>query len=702
MSDEERRWRELTTEQRQPRLLAAGSVPYQLLYTNADVQGITPSWPGVAPYTRGAYASMYRGRPWTIRQYAGFSSAAESNCFYREALRSGQRGLSIAFDLPTHRGYDSDHPRAAGDVGKAGVAIDTVEDMRVLFDGIALDQVSVSMTMNGAVLPVLACFIVAAEEQGIRPAALLGTIQNDILKEYIVRNTFIYPPAVGMRIAVDVIEHLSQTMPKFNSISISGYHFQEAGADPALELALTLGNACAYLDAALARGLAVDSIAPRLSFFFAIGMRFLQEIAKLRAARALWAQLLCKYQPRDPKSSVLRTHCQTSGYSLTQQQPLNNIVRTTIEALAAVLGGTQSLHTNAYDEAVGIPVAESARVARNTQLILQHETDITHTVDPLGGSYAIESLTRDLQAAAEKILADLEAQGGMLAAITSGYAKNKIEQSAVHKQALIDRGTDVVVGVNKFQHPDDDGVMEVRDIDTTALRAQQVQALQRIKKTRDAGAVSQALQRLRDAAAKPGTNLMPATLAAVRQRATVGEVSAALEDVFGRYQAEVSLTSSSLYVDNYGDDDAQVKAVRAQIAQFAHQTGRQPRILVGKLGQDGHDRGLHVIAVAFSNFGFDVDLAPLFQTPAEVVKHAIENDVHVIGISTHTAGHKVLIPQLLAGLKDTAIAVVAGGIIPPQDYEFLRQAGVREIFVPGTTLPECAARVMQVLSPDGG
>lgn len=700
MRDDERQWHELAAAQHQQPVLDAGGVPYQLLYTGADVQGIAPSWPGVAPYTRGAYASMYRGRPWTIRQYAGFSSAEESNRFYREALRGGQRGLSIAFDLPTHRGYDSDHLRARGDVGKAGVAIDTVEDMQVLFDGIALDQVSVSMTMNGAVLPVLACFIVAAEEQGVKPAVLRGTIQNDILKEYIVRNTFIYPPAVGMRIAVDVIEHLSQTMPKFNSISISGYHFQEAGADPALELAFTLGNACAYLDAALARGLTVDSIAPRLSFFFAIGMRFLQEIAKLRAARTLWAQLLRKYRPRDPKSSLLRTHCQTSGYSLTQQQPLNNIVRTTIEALAAVLGGTQSLHTNAYDEAISIPVAEAARVARNTQLILQHETDVTHTVDPLGGSYAIESLTRDLHNTAEKILADIATQGGMLAAITSGYAKNKIEQSAVHKQALIDRGAEVVVGVNKFQQSDDDRMPALRDIDTTALRDRQVRALQKIKKTRDTTAVKQALQRLRAAAAESSTNLMPATLVAIRQRATVGEVSAALEDVCGRYRAEVTLTSSSLYLDNYGDDE-QVKAVQTQIAQFAQQTGRQPRILVAKLGQDGHDRGMNIIAVAFSNLGFDVDLAPLFQTPAEVVKHAIENDVHAIGISTHTAGHRVLIPQLLEDLKHTAIAVVAGGIIPPQDYEFLRKAGVREIFVPGTALPECAARVMRVLLHDG-
>ena len=696
MRDDEQKWRAATAQERDA--IGASGLPYQLLYTAADVSDIALSWPGFAPWTRGAYPTMYRGRPWTIRQYAGFSSAAESNRFYREALQGGQRGLSVAFDLPTHRGYDSDHARAVGDVGKAGVAIDTVEDMKVLFDGIALDQVSVSMTMNGAVLPVLACFIVAAAEQGVSQSALRGTIQNDILKEYIVRNTFIYPPAAGMRIAVDVIEHVSKMMPNFNSISVSGYHFHEAGAEPALELALTLGNACAYLDAALERGLDIDNIAPRLSFFFAIGMHFLQEIAKLRAARTMWAQLVGKYQPRHPKSAVLRTHCQTSGYSLTQQQPLNNVVRTTIEALAAVLGGTQSLHTNAYDEAVSIPVAQSARVARHTQLILQHETDLTYTVDPLGGSYAIEHLTRDLQHAAQQILADIAAQGGMLAAITSGYAKHKIEQSAVRKQARIDRGDEVIVGVNKFQE-DDDSMLAHRDIDTTALRHQQLQSLQAIKKKRDDAAVNATLQHLRQVAQCERTNLMPATIAAVQQRATVGEISAVLEEVFGRYQPATTLSGSSIYINNYGEDE-QVRAVQEQIARFAKHTGRPPRLLVAKLGQDGHDRGLQVIAAAFSNFGFDVDLAPLFQTPAEVVKHALENDVHIIGISTHAGGHKVLIPQLLEDLQGTSIVVVAGGIIPPQDYEFLRAAGVREIFAPGSALPDCAARVMRVLLND--
>lgn len=698
MRDDEQKWRELTAEQHQQRVVDASGMTYQLLYTDADVRDIDPSWPGFAPWTRGAYPTMYRGRPWTIRQYAGFSGAEETNRFYHEALRGGQRGLSVAFDLPTHRGYDSDHPRAAGDVGKAGVAIDTVEDMKVLFAGIALDRVSVSMTMNGAVLPILACFIVAAEEQRVSPKAMTGTIQNDILKEYIVRNTYIYPPQVGMRIAIDVIEYLSKEMPKFNSISVSGYHFHEAGAEPSLELALTLGDALAYLDAAVERGLDVDSIAPRLSFFFAIGMRFLQEVAKLRAARSLWAQLMQKYHPRHPKSSVLRTHCQTSGYSLTQQQPLNNIVRTTIEAMAAVLGGTQSLHTNAYDEAVSIPVAQAARVARNTQLILQHETDLTNTVDPLGGSYAIESLTRDLQNAAQKILADIEARGGMVAAID--YAKHKIEASAAHKQALIDRGAEIIVGVNKFQSPDDDALLDFRDIDTTALREHQLQALQKIKQKRNDSAVRDALQRLREDA-RAENNLMSATLAAVRQRATVGEITAALEDVFGRHQPLTTLSSSRVYLDNYGDHTQEVSMVQKQIAIFAKRTGRQPRILVAKLGQDGHDRGLNVIAAGFSNLGFDVDLAPLFQTPAEVVKHAVENDVHVIGVSTHTASHKVLIPQLLTELRKTKIVVVTGGIIPPQDHEFLRKAGVRDIFTPGTALPVCAARVMRVLLNDG-
>ena len=674
---------------------------YRPLYTPADSEGISSSQPGLPPYTRGIYPTMYLRRPWTIRQYAGFSSAAETNRFYRHALQAGQRGLSVAFDLPTHRGYDSDHPRASGDVGKAGTAIDTVEDMQALFHEIPLDQVSVSMTMNGAVIPVLACFLVVAEEQQVEWSSLTGTIQNDILKEYLVRNTYIYPPEHGMRVAIDVIEFISTTVPKFNSISVSGYHFQEAGADPALELAFTLADAIAYLDAVQARGIDIDMIAPRISFFFGIGMNFLLEIAKLRAARTLWYELMQKYKPKNPRSSVLRTHCQTSGYSLTQQQPLNNIVRTTIEAMAAVLGGTQSLHTNAYDEAVSIPTDQAAQVARNTQLILQHETDIAKTVDPLGGSYAIESLTRELLTTAQEIIVEITQQGGMIKAIEQGYARRRIEEAAARKQALIDRGEEIVIGINKFRDTGDSVPLDFRDIDTTALRACQLRSLQKIKKDRDNAAVKKYLQRLRESAATTA-NLLPPAIDAIRQRATVGEVSTALEDVFGRYQPSGVLTVTTAYIDTYGEDK-QVEAVRAQVMRFVTQTGRQPRILVAKLGQDGHDRGLQVIAAGFSNFGFDVDLSPLFQTPAEVVKHAIENDVHVIGISTHTASHKVLMPKLLADLKmakATDIAVVAGGIIPPQDYEFLRASGVADIFDPGTPIPACATRVMDILLSD--
>ena len=674
---------------------------YRPLYTPVDTERIAPSQPGSPPYTRGAYPTMYLHRPWTIRQYAGFSSAAESNRFYRHALQAGQRGLSVAFDLPTHRGYDSDHPRATGDVGKAGTAIDSVEDMKALFHKIPLDQVSVSMTMNGAVIPVLACFLVASEEQQVQWSSLTGTIQNDILKEYLVRNTYIYPPEQGMRVAIDVIEFISTSVPKFNSISVSGYHFQEAGADPALELAFTLADAIAYLDAVQARGIDIDAIAPRISFFFGIGMNFLLEIAKLRAARTLWYELMQKYKPQNPRSSVLRTHCQTSGYSLTQQQPLNNIVRTTIEAMAAVLGGTQSLHTNAYDEAVSIPTDQAAQVARNTQLILQHETDIAQTIDPLGGSYAIESLTRELQTTAREIIAEITRQGGMIRAIEQGYARQRIEEAAARKQALIDRGEEIVIGVNKFRDAGDNTPLDFRDIDTTALRARQLRSLQKIKKERDNSAVKKSLQWLRESA-ETTTNLLPPAIDAIRQRATIGEVSVALEDVFGRYQPAGVLTVTTAYIDTHGEDE-QVAAVQAQVARFATQTGRQPRILVAKLGQDGHDRGLQVIAAGFSNFGFDVDLSPLFQTPAEVVKHALENDVHVIGISTHTASHKVLIPKLLADLKTAKamdIAVVAGGIIPLQDYEFLRAAGVADIFDPGTPIPICAARVMDILLTD--
>ena len=641
---------------------------------------------------------MYRHRPWTIRQYAGFSSVAESNTFYRQALQAGQTGLSIAFDLPTHRGYDSSHPRVQGDVGKAGVAIDSVEDMHELLAGIPLDKTSVSMTMNGAVLPILASFLVVAEEQGVAKSHVSGTIQNDILKEYIVRNTYIYPPAESMRISTDVITYISENYPRFNSISVSGYHLQEAGAEPALELAFTLANALTYLDAACKRGMKVDAIAPRMSFFFCIGMDFLQEIAKLRAARTLWAELVqAKYQPQNPRSCMLRTHCQTSGYSLTQQSPLNNIVRTTVEAMAAVLGGTQSLHTNAYDEAVSLPTDMAAKVARDTQLILQHETNLTRSVDPLAGSYAIEHLTESLKNKAKQIIADIDAQGGMLAAIANGYAKNKIKTSAARRQALVDSGKMGVVGVNKFISTDEP--IAVREIDTEDLLQQQLQKLTRLKAKRDNARVQQALADLQQQA-KTAANLMPATLEAVRRRATVGEISEALATVFGRYQPQTQVElMSSTYVETYGDS-GKVAQVRARVEQFKQSTGNRPRILIAKFGQDGHDRGMHVVAVGFSDLGFDVDLSPLFQTPEEVAKCAIENDVHVLGISSHTAAHKILLPQLVASLQAegaTDMRIVLGGIVPPQDYEYLLKHGVDAIFATGTAIPDCAEQVLDLL-----
>lgn len=671
---------------------------YKSLYTEAEITpDLRQQLPGVPPYTRGIYANMYLGRPWTIRQYAGFSSALDSNRFYRQALKAGQRGLSIAFDLPTHRGYDSDHQRSAGDVGKAGVAVDSIEDMATLFDGIPLDQVSVSMTMNGAVLPIVACFLVVAERQGLNYQSLRGTIQNDILKEYIVRNTYIYPPSPSMRIAVDVIDYLTNNVPKFNSISVSGYHFHEAGADAALELALTLADAVSYLDCCRQRQLDIDSIAPRLSFFLAIGMNFLQEIAKLRAARALWYELMQRYRPKNPKSSIFRVHCQTSGYSLTQQQPLNNVVRTTIEALAAVLGGTQSLHTNAYDEAISLPTDDAARLARNTQLIIQHETDLTKTVDPFGGSYAVESLTADLQRRAKKIIEEIDQQGGMLAAIANGYTKSLIEESAARKQALVDSGQQTIVGVNDYQI-DEPTTFEYRQIDSDDLRKHQLSSLQKLKKMRNDKSVQQALERLRNCA-DSNDNLMPATIDAVRNLATVGEISDTLVQVFGRYQATSVVNSSTVYLDSY-DDKNRLGAVQKQVQTFADQRGRQPRLLVAKLGQDGHDRGLQLIAAGFSNFGFDVDLSPLFQTPAEVVRQAVDNDVQVVGISTHTASHRLLIPQLLDLLKKNNaghIIVVIGGIIPPADHQFLRDKGVQAIFAPGTPIPDCVEQVMRLL-----
>ncbi len=669
------------------------------LYTSADLKEIKfkESLPGQLPYLRGPRASMYTVRPWTIRQYAGFSTAAESNAFYRQALKAGQKGLSVAFDLATHRGYDSDHPRVFGDVGKAGVAIDTVEDMKILFADIPLGDISVSMTMNGAVLPVLAAYIVAAEEQGINQAALEGTIQNDILKEYMVRNTYIYPPEPSMRIVADIIQYTSEHMPKFNSISISGYHIQEAGADSALELAFTLADGLEYVRSALSRGLSIDAFAPRLSFFFGIGMNFYMEIAKLRAARALWCKLMQQFQPKDPRSAMLRTHCQTSGYTLTEQDPYNNIIRTTIEAMAAVFGGTQSLHTNAFDEAVSLPTEIAARAARNTQLIIQEETDICHTVDPFGGSYFMEALTEQLSQKAENIIAEVEALGGMSKAIATGMPKLRIEEAAARKQARIDSGETVVVGVNKYLVTDAARI-DVRDIDNAQVRDAQIAALTKIKKSRDDRKVKAALQALTAAAKNKTGNLLALTVTAMRERATVGEVSLALEEIFGRYQASTQ-TVSSVYSQSFRRNAMYDQTIR-DIEKFVDKHGRRPRILVAKMGQDGHDRGAKVIATAFADLGFDVDIGPLFQTPDEVAKQAIENDVHVIGISSQAGAHKALVPELIKHLKKLGaddILVVVGGIIPQQDYAALTKAGVAAVFGPGTPIPESASKIIHQL-----
>jgi methylmalonyl-CoA mutase len=640
---------------------------------------------------------MYANRPWTIRQYAGFSTAEDSNAFYRDNLRQGQKGLSVAFDLATHRGYDSDHPRVVGDVGKAGVAIDSVEDMKILFDGIPLDQMSVSMTMNGAVLPVLASFIVAGEEQGVKQELLSGTIQNDILKEFMVRNTYIYPPAPSMRIVADIIAYTAQRMPKFNSISISGYHMQEAGATAVQELAFTLADGLDYVRAALSKGLKVDDFAPRLSFFFAIGMNFFMEIAKLRAARYLWAKLMKGFDPKDPQSSALRTHCQTSGVSLTEQDPYNNVVRTTIEALAAVLGGTQSLHTNALDEAIALPTPSSAAIARNTQLIIQEESGVPHVIDPLGGSYYVESLTNSLVIEAEKLIAEVEALGGMTKAVESGMPKLRIEEAAARRQARIDRGEDVIVGVNKYQS----GLkaeVEVLDIDNSKVREQQIARLNRIKAGRDGAKVAAALDALTKAAADNSGNLLELSIAAMRARATVGEVSSALEKIYSRHKAEVR-SISGVYGAAYRNDP-DFQKIQGDVQAFLKAEGRRPRLLVVKLGQDGHDRGAKIIATAFADIGFDVDIGPLFQTPEEAARQAIENDVHAIGVSSQAAGHKTLVPQLIAALKAEGagdIAVICGGVIPAQDYEFLKNAGVAAIFGPGTNIPKAAAEILGLI-----
>ncbi len=673
-------------------------ITIKALYTSDDTVGLDPGYPGLEPFTRGPYPTMYTQRPWTIRQYAGFSTAEESNRFYRKNLAAGQKGLSVAFDLATHRGYDSDHPRVIGDVGKAGVAIDSVEDMKILFDGIPLDEMSVSMTMNGAVLPILACYIIAAEEQGVSPEKLSGTIQNDILKEFMVRNTYIYPPDPSMRIVSDIIGYTSRSMPKFNSISISGYHMQEAGADSALELAFTLADGIEYVQAAVDAGLDVDDFAPRLSFFFAIGMNFLMEIAKLRAARQLWAELMKeRFSPKDDKSLMLRTHCQTSGWSLTAQDPLNNVIRTTIEAMAAVLGGTQSLHTNSYDEAISLPTETSARVARNTQIIIQQETDITHTVDPFGGSYAMERLTADLMTRAKEIISEVNDLGGMAKAIGTGMPKRRIEESAARKQAGIDKGDIVIVGVNKYTLKNEDPV-EIRDIDNTAVRESQIERLNAIKSTRDQLAVDRALAALTAATNDPSKNLLELAVNAARVRATIGEITTALETVWGRHQAAHQMISG--VYDHVYAGDPNYEALKRRIEAFAEREGRRPRILVVKMGQDGHDRGAKVVATAFADIGFDVDIGPLFSTPEEATKQAVENDVHVIGVSSLAAGHKTLIPKLIDLLKTEGagdVIVIAGGVIPVQDHQFLLDAGVAAVFGPGTNIPLAAGKVLDAI-----
>ena len=668
------------------------------LYTAADVADLpfANTLPGFEPFVRGPKATMYSGRAWTIRQYAGFSTAEESNAFYRRALSAGGQGVSVAFDLATHRGYDSDHPRVKGDVGKAGVAIDSVEDMKILFDQIPLDQVSVSMTMNGAVLPILANYIVAAEEQGVSSDKLSGTIQNDILKEFMVRNTYIYPPKPSMRAISDIFAYTSTHMPKFNSISISGYHMQEAGADAALELAYTLADGKEYVETALASGLKIDDFAPRLSFFFGIGMNFYMEIAKLRAARLLWSKIMSAYNPQKIQSKMLRTHCQTSGWSLTEQDPYNNVIRTTIEAMAAVFGGTQSLHTNSFDEAVALPTDFSARIARNTQIILQEETGITNVVDPFGGSFMMEKLTQQIADRATELMNEVETLGGMAKAIEKGVPKLRIEESAAAKQARIDRGEDVIVGVNKYRlDADKEEKIDILEIDNQAVRESQVKRLKEIRQKRDQKAVDAALTALTSYAKSGEGNGLDLAVKAARVRATVGEITQALENVWGRYQAQ-SQTVSGVYGSAY-DGDMSWEKIKTDIAAFEQLHGRRPRMLVAKMGQDGHDRGAKVIATAFADVGFDIDLAPLFSTPEEVAKQALENDVHVVGVSSQAAGHKTLIPDLIAELKKLGaddVIVVCGGVIPKQDYDFLTKAGVKGIFGPGTVIPDAAKEVL--------
>ncbi|QLQ18847.1 MAG: methylmalonyl-CoA mutase [Exiguobacterium profundum] len=673
-------------------------IPVKPLYTSADLDGLNHlgTVPGLAPFTRGVRATMYASGPWTIRQYAGFSTAEESNAFYRKALAAGQQGVSVAFDLATHRGYDSDHPRVVGDVGKAGVAIDSVEDMKVLFDGIPLEKVSVSMTMNGAVIPILANFIVTGEEQGVPRAELSGTIQNDILKEFMVRNTYIYPPEPSMRIIADIIEYTSKEMPKFNSISISGYHMQEAGANLVQELAFTLADGREYVRAALARGMNVDDFAGRLSFFFAIGMNFFMEAAKLRAARLLWHRIMSEFAPKKPGSLMLRTHCQTSGVSLQEQDPYNNVIRTAYEAMAAALGGTQSLHTNALDEAIALPTEFSARIARNTQLILQEETGITHVVDPLAGSYYVESLTAELAEKAWALIEEVEAMGGMTKAVATGMPKLRIEESAARLQAMIDRGEEVIVGVNKYRLAKQDPI-DILDIDNMKVREAQIARLTATRGARDEAAAQAALAEV-ERRAREGATLLEAAVAAARARASVGEISMAMEKVFGRHRAEIK-TLAGVYGSAYEGDEGFAQ-IQKDVEAFAEQEGRRPRMLVVKMGQDGHDRGAKVIATAFADIGFDVDVGPLFQTPEEAAQDAVDNDVHIVGISSQAAGHKTLAPKLIEALAEKGagdIIVICGGVIPQQDYEFLKAAGVKAIFGPGTNIPAAAKEILGLI-----
>jgi methylmalonyl-CoA mutase len=673
-------------------------IPVKPLYTAADLEGLeaVDALPGFPPFLRGVRATMYANRPWTVRQYAGFSTAEDSNAFYRANLAAGQTGVSVAFDLATHRGYDSDHPRVVGDVGMAGVAIDSVEDMKILFDGIPLDKMSVSLTMNGAVLPVLAGYIVAAEEQGVTQDQLSGTIQNDILKEFMVRNTYIYPPEPSMRIVADIIEYSSVKMPRFNLISISGYHMQEAGATAVQELAFTIADGLEYVRTATDRGLDVDAFAGRVSFFFAIGMHFFMEIAKLRAARLLWARVMSRFEPTKPGSLMLRTHCQTSGVSLTEQDPYNNIVRTTLEALAAVLGGTQSLHTNSFDEALALPSDFAARIARNTQLVIAEESGVPHVIDPLGGSYYVEALTHSLAAHAWDLIEEVEALGGMTKAVESGMPKLRIEEASARRQARVDRGDEVIVGVNRYRL-DDEPDVDIREVDNTAVREGQIARLDQLRASRDEARCRDALERLTEGA-RGEANLLELAIDATRARATVGEISGALEQVFSRHRAEVR-TITGVYGGAYEGDEGYAR-IQREVDEFARAEGRRPRMLVVKMGQDGHDRGAKVIATAFADLGFDVDVGPLFQTPEEAARDAVENDVHVVGVSSQAAGHKTLVPELVAQLRKQGgddIVVVCGGVIPASDYEFLHDAGVAAVFGPGTNIPEAAARVLEIL-----